>query len=90
MNRDDDADIDKRPFDPELVAMLQGTVRPRARALALVLGLGVVAFVWAAKDTGQPLWLVAVIGVLGAVLIGFLIALVWFWLRFLKSFRGRN
>ena len=70
--------------------MLQGALRAKARMLGIFLGLAVLAFVWAAKDAGQPIWLVAIIGILGAVLLAFLIALVWFWLRFLSHFRGRN
>ncbi|HRK24604.1 MAG TPA: hypothetical protein PLQ11_06595 [Beijerinckiaceae bacterium] len=88
--RDDDDDSDRRPYNAELAVLLQGALRARARVLALFLGLAVVTFVWFAKDAGLPLWLVLAIGVLGAVLIAFLVALVWFWLRFLSHFRGRG
>lgn len=83
-------DEEKRPYDAALVEMLHGVVRAKARVLVFFLALAVLTFVWFAKSAGHPVWLVALIGILGAVLIGFAIALVWFWLRFLSHFRGRN
>lgn len=88
--RDDDEDRDPRPYDTGLAEMLHGALKAKARATAVLMALAVGTFVWAARDAGQPLWLVLLIGFLGAILILFLIALVWFWLRFLSHFRGRS
>lgn len=87
--RDDD-DIDKRPVNPELARMLEGAVKAKARFVALAMALAVGTFAWLARDAGQPMWLVLVIGALGSVLIVFFVALVWFWLRFLSHFRGKD
>jgi apolipoprotein N-acyltransferase len=90
VSRDDDDEIDKRPYNRELADMLHGAIRAKARFVAFAMAIAVSTFVWLARDAGQPLWLVIVIGVLGAVLIAFFVALVWFWLRFLSHFRGRD
>ena len=66
--------------------MVSGAIRAKARFVALAMALAVGMFVYAASDTGQPMWLIVLIGVLGSVLIGFFIALVWFWLRFFSHF----
>lgn len=84
------SDPDKRPVNAELARMLEGAAKAKARFVAFGMAVAVGTFVWLAKDAGQPLWLVATIGVLGSVLIVFFIALVWFWLRFLSHFRGKN
>jgi hypothetical protein len=87
--RDDDEDVDKRPYNADLAAMLEGAVRAKMRFIAFGMAVAVGSFVYAAKDAGQPMWLVVTIGVLGAVLIAFFVVLVWFWLRFLSHFRGK-
>ena len=80
----------ERPIDPELAAMVAGAIRAKARVVALAMALAVGCFVWAAADSGQPMWLIVVIGGLGVVLIGFFVALVWFWLRFFSHFGRKN
>ncbi|MCA0425747.1 MAG: hypothetical protein LCH61_20970 [Proteobacteria bacterium] len=80
----------ERPVDPALMALVSGAVRAKARFVAVGMALAVGAFVYAAADSGVPFWLVALIGVLGAVLIVFFVALVWFWLRFLSPSARRN
>lgn len=69
--------------------MLDGAVRAKMRFIAFGMAVAVGFFVYAARDAGQPMWLVVAIGALGAVLIVFFILLVWFWLRFLRHFRGK-
>lgn len=86
MRDDDEAE---RPVDAALAAMVSSAIRAKARVVALFMALSVGTFVWFAADAGQPLWLVFIIGLFGAILIFFLIALVWFWLRFFSHF-GRN
>ena len=81
---------DDPPIDPELAAMVAGAFRAKARIAAIVMALSVGAFVYAASDTGQPMWLIVLIGFFGTVLIGLFIALVWFWLRFISHFGRKN
>lgn len=81
MRDDEEAE---RPVDPALMAMVSGAVRAKARFVAFGMALAVGMFVYVAADSGVPLWLVTIIGVFGAILIAFFIALVWFWLRFLS------
>lgn len=76
-----------QPFNAELVSLLQAGLRAKARLLALFLGLAVLTFVWMAKDQGAPVWLIALIGFFGALLIALFIAIIWFWLFFLDHFR---
>ena len=75
---------EERPVDIALRDKIAGAVRAKARFVAVAMALAVGVFVYAAADSGVPLWLVTVIGVFGAILIAFFIALVWFWLRFLS------
>lgn len=84
------SDAPDRPIDPELAAMVSAAVRAKARFVAVGTALAVGSFVYVAADTGQPMWLIVVIGVLGAVLVWFLIAMVWFWLRFFSHFGRKN
>jgi len=78
-----------QPFDPDLAAMVLGAIRARARLVAVLMALSVGTFVYLVADAGRPIWLVALIGIFGVVLIAFFIALVWFWLRFF-SHSGRK
>ena len=82
-----DDDKEPPPFNRELVALLQKGLRAKRRFVAIMLGLATVTFVWIARDQGAPLWLVALIGFFGAVLICLFIALIWFWMFFLDHFR---
>lgn len=90
MNGRDDNHGDQREIDPDLAAMLARAVRAKVRSVAFFMAIAVAAFVWMAKDAGQPLWLVVVIAVLGTVLILLFVALAWFWLRFLSHFKGKS
>ncbi len=69
------------PIDPALRASVIAAIRTRARWVVVPLAIGLVWFVSFAAEAGKPVWLALVIGVFGAILIGFLIALVWFWLH---------
>ena len=62
----------------------------KSRIAAFFMAVAVGSFVYLAADSGVPLWLVVVIGILGAILIAFFIALVWFWLRFLSPSARRK
>lgn len=78
------------PVDSALAGMVQGAIRAKARFVAFGMAVAVGTFVYMAADAGRPTWLVALIGVLGAVLILFFVALVWFWLRFFSHFGRKN
>ena len=81
-------DDDKpQPYDAAITALVVETIRAKARVAALLMAAAVGTFVYFVADAGRPLWLVLTIGVFGAILIAFFIALVWFWLNF---FKGRD
>lgn len=65
-----------------LAALQQGPLRARVRAIIGLLAVSVLVFVWLAEGAGHPVWLLSLIGLFGAILLAFAIALVWFWLRF--------
>lgn len=87
MNRNEE---EPPPIDPALASMVSGAIRAKARSAAFFMAVAVGSFVYLAADSGVPLWLVVVIGILGAILIAFFIALVWFWLRFLSPSARRK
>jgi len=85
-----DPDDTQPPVDAALAGMVMGAIRAKARFVAFVMAMAVGTFVWFAVDAGQPLWLVFIIGLFGAILIFFFVALVWFWLRFFSHFGRKN
>lgn len=79
-----------QPLDPDVAGLVLGAIRAKARFVAILLALAVGTFVYFAADADRPVWLVTLIGFLGAILIAFFVALVWFWLRFFSHFRRKS
>ena len=75
--------------DAEIARRIIAALRAQARVTLIMIALAVLTFVFFAADAGRPAWLVAIIGLFGAILIAFFVALVWFWLRFFSHF-GRK
>ena len=77
------------PVDSAIARHIVAVLRAKARFVLIMIALAVVMFVYFAADAGRPVWLVALIGFFGAILIALFVALVWFWLRFFSHF-GRK
>lgn len=72
------------------VALAVSALKAKARLLVVLMAIAFATFVAFAVDASRPLWLVAMIGFFGVILIGLFVALVAFWLHVMRTTADRT